>query len=243
MLKIAICDDEVKELNRTNEMCNSYKALHLEYDIKISSFTCPNQLKLHIIQQERFDILLLDIYMPDMTGMELARFLRECNAECQIIFLTTSLAHAVEAFSLHAAHYLVKPFTVDQFEDAINKAISAVEKSKKTLMTLKTLEGIKKIKLEDLLFAETDRHIQHIHLADEKSQSVQVRITATALFELLSIDSRFFKCGSTYIVNLEKVEEVTTRYIKFDNGKQIPMQRRQYKELLDRYTRHALGGI
>jgi DNA-binding LytR/AlgR family response regulator len=238
MMKIAICDDEVKELNKTKAMCEKYISLHSELNVRINSFTSPEEL-LHITQQEQFDILLLDIYMPAMTGTELARTLREKNIECQIVFLTTSLSHAVEAFSLHAAHYLVKPYTADQFEDALSKAVSAVERRKKFQIKLKTTDGVQKINLSDILYSETEGHVQRIHLTD---RCLQVRITCCDLFEMLSNDHCFFKCGSSYILNLGKIEEVSARSILFENGEQIPMQRRQYKELLDRYTGYSLEG-
>jgi len=71
---------------------------------------------------------------------------------------------------------------------------------------------------------------------------VQVRMKSIELFELLSLDQRFYKCGSTYIINMSKIEEITKSDIKLDNGGCIPMQRRQYKELLDRYTGYCLEG-
>lgn len=241
MLNIAICDDEVKELNRTKEMCSTYINLHSNYEFKVSCFLSPIEFKSHIMEQKRYDIVLLDIYMPYMTGIEFAYLLRESGYECQIIFLTTSLLHAVEAFSLHAAHYLVKPYTTKQFDDAITRAIAAIEKNDKTFVTLKTSLGIRKINYIDILYTESERHIQHMYLVD--GNCLQIRMASTELFELLSKDKRFFKCGSTYILNLEQVNEVTTHYIMFENQDKIPMQRRQYKELLDRYTKYALEGI
>lgn len=240
MLKIAICDDDAKELNKTKEMCTSYKESHPEYDLRIVTFSSPLDLKQSILQKEVFDIFLLDIFMPEMTGTELARFIRENNEGCQLIFLTTSLAHAVEAFSLHATHYLVKPYTREQFIDAMNKAIQTIEKQNKAQITLKTSTGIHKVSFADFLYSETDKHIQQIFLAD--GRCIQMRITSSELYDLLSSDSRFFKCGSTYIINIGRIEEITKNNIIFENGSQIPMQRRQYKELIDRYTIYSLEG-
>lgn len=240
MIKIAICDDDEKELNITKSMCNTYVATHPEFNIKISTFLSSGELMSHIEQPEKYDILLLDIYMPGMTGTELAKVLREKNDNCQIVFLTTSLTHAIEAFSLHAAHYLVKPFTKEQFDIGLSKAIAALEKSTKAQITLRTSGGLRKIYFTDILYAETQRHIQNIHLVDGKC--LQVRITSNELYELFLQDSRFYKCGSTYILNLGKIEEVTIKAIMLENGEQIPTQRRQYKELIDRYTSYSLEG-
>lgn len=240
MLKIAICDDDMKELGTTKDMCIRYQECHPEYYIRIHAFSSPLELKQNILKQEKYDVYLLDIFMPEMMGTDLARLIRDCNEDCQLIFLTSSLEHAVEAFSLHATHYLVKPYSAGQFNDAMDKAMQAVEKQSKAQITLKTSEGLHKILFKDFLYAETDKHIQEIYLTDRKC--IRIRITSNELFSLLSADSRFFKCGSTYIINIGKIEEITKNTIIFENGVQLPMQRRQYKELIDRYTRYSLEG-
>jgi DNA-binding LytR/AlgR family response regulator len=105
---------------------------------------------------------------------------------------------------------------------------------------LKTPSGVMKIKFVDFIFAETDKHLQLIYLTD--GRCIQVRMKSFELFEFLCFDQRFYKCGSTYIINMGKIEEVTKTDIIFDNGDRIPMQRRQYKELIDRYTAYSLEG-
>jgi DNA-binding LytR/AlgR family response regulator len=241
MIKLVICDDDEKELKRTKELCLSYVAGNTEIDFEIDSVPSASVLLKQIEEdQKRYDILLLDIYMPEMTGVELAKRLRERKQDCQIIFLTTSVAHAVEAFSLHAAHYLVKPYTYTQLEDALDIAIEAVEKVKKANILLKSTIGTQKLNLADVMYSETDKHIQTIHLLGNKS--LEVRITCSELYEMLAGDNRFYRCGSTYIMNLDRITEVTAKHILFDDGSELPMQRRQYKELLDRYTRFLLDG-
>ncbi len=238
MIKIAVCDDEERELTRTKEICNAYSCGHPGYDLKIVPFITAEEFLLHIEKQEKFDLLLLDIYMPNITGMQLAHIVREKGDECQIIFLTTSLSHAIEAFSLHAVHYLVKPYTQKQLQDALDKALSRIEKNHKAYTILKTTAGIQKINYMDFVYAETQKHNQLIHMTDGKCHTV--RITSAGLYELLTSDKRFFKCGSTYLINLGKIEELTAKYIQFENGKQIPMQRRQYRELVSLYTKYSL---
>jgi len=86
------------------------------------------------------------------------------------------------------------------------------------------------------MYAETQMHIQHIHLID--GTVVKVRMTSIELFEKLNHDKRFFKCGSTYIINLEKIKEITTKTIALDNNERLPMQRRHYRTLIDKYTEY-----
>lgn len=240
MIKIAICDDDEKELAKATDGCLSYLAKHSEYRIKINKFKEASDLISHIKYKESFDILLLDIYMPNMTGIELAHIIRERKEECEIIFLTTSSAHAIEAFTLNASHYLLKPYTRKDFHIALSKALSQLEKRKKAQITLKSSTGIHKVLFKDFIYAETEGHIQKIFLEDNKCLSI--RLTSVDLFEKISHDKRFYKCGSTYIINLEKVKELTYKNIFLDNGEEIRMQRRQYKTMIDRYTSYSLEG-
>ncbi len=242
MIKIAICDDDERELTKTCELCRSFTAGHKEMGILIESFSSGAALLEHMSNGKKsYDILLLDIYMPQMTGMELASSLRKKKDDCQIIFLTTSMEHAIEAFSLHATHYLVKPYTSEQLEDALNKAISVLEKNNKANILLKTSTGLQRVNLKDIIYSETEKHIQNIHL--EEGKALQIRITCNELFDMLCWDSRFYKCGSTYIMNLDKIKEITAKHILFENGDELPMQRRQYKELLNLYTQYLLDRI
>ena len=242
MIKIAICDDDEKELTRTKELCFSYSTRHKDVGIIIESFTCGVTLLEQLTTSGKsYDVLLLDIYMPEMTGIELASLLREKKDNSQIIFLTTSMNHAVEAFSLYATHYLVKPYTKEQLDHALNKAISVVEKIKKANILVKTSTGIQRVNLTDIIYSETEKHIQKIYL--EEGETLSVRITCNELYDMLSWDSRFYKCGSTYIMNLDRIKEVTAKYILFETGDELPMQRRQYKELLNLYTQYLLERI
>ncbi len=242
MIRIAICDDDETELSRTKVMSSIYAVRNPELEIQLSTFQNPVEL-LQIIreQQNAYDILLLDIYMPEMTGVELAHAVRGMNEECQLIFLTTSVNHAIDAFSLHATHYLLKPYTNAQLEDALSKAIEVVQKNQQKNIILKTSSGIRKIHITDIIYSETDKHIQNIYLVDQ--EQIQVRINSSELYKILSVDPRFYKCGSTYIINLGRITEVTNKQILFDDGRTIPVQRRQYRELLERYTEYSLKGF
>lgn len=240
MLKLSVCDDDVNELNKAAKLCQAYQEKHPEAELRISTFSSPLALQQSLACGENYDLYLLDIYMPELMGTAFARFLRERGDACQLIFLTTSQAHAVEAFSLHAAHYLVKPYTAEQLEDALKKAIGSIQKQNKAYLTVKTSDGLQRVSFSDFLWAETDKHVQKIQLAGGKC--LLVRTSSSELFEHLSFDSRFFKCGRSYIINIGKVDELTRNHVIFETGQKIPMQRRQYRALIDRYTAYALEG-
>lgn len=240
MIKIAICDDNKEELSKTRRECMAFGAKYPTKDIRISTFEDASSVLSYVKLQGSFDIMILDIYMPNITGVELAASLREENDECEIIFLTSSATHAIEAFTLNATHYILKPYTTEQFDSALSKAFSQIAKRKKETITLKSTLGTHKILFANFLYSETQGHMQNIHLTE--GITLKVRMTSIQLYERLSHDSRFYKCGSTYILNLGKVKEVSVSSILLDTNEQLHMQRRQYKTLLERYTRYAVKG-
>ena len=239
LLRIAICDDMPQELERAGSLLKKYAREHMNDEIKIQSFSSPLELLTHAAEKGGFDVLLLDIYMPGIMGTEAARELRAMGDQCQIIFLTTSRDHAVDAFSLDAAHYLVKPYSDKEFFAALDKVMDILAMKNEAYITLKSTDGIRRIELSRLLYSETDSHVQKINLTD--GSAIHVRKSSTELFELLEGEPRFYKCGSTYIINMDYIVELTSRNVVFSTGTKIPMLNRKYGDFKQRYMDYSCG--
>ena len=110
MLKIAICDDEKEFRDAAEKMLNLYMA-DTEVQCEIDVFVVSSELIDATEKGTIYDIYLLDIYMPGVTGMSIATELRSRGVKSPIIFLTSSTDHALEAFGVDATHYLLKPYT------------------------------------------------------------------------------------------------------------------------------------
>ena len=237
MLHIAICDDMPQELERAGSLLRKYACEHLHYEIKIESFSAPLELLAHVAEKGSFDVLLLDIYMPGIIGTEAARELRDMGDKCQIIFLTTSRDHAIDAFSLDAAHYLVKPYSEKEFFAALDKVMNKLAKKDEVYITIKSTDGISRVDLNKLVYSETDNHVQKLYMSD--GRTISVRKSSNELFELLEEEPRFYKCGSTYIINMDYIVELTSRNVAFSTGARIPMLSRKYMELRKLYMDYS----
>ncbi len=110
MYQIALCDDETTELNKTEQMLISYEKKNPEMKLIIRRFESADEL-LDTVREKNYmpDLILMDIYMPGMIGIEAAKELQEMGNKGRIIFLTTSKEHALAAFGVKASQYLVKP--------------------------------------------------------------------------------------------------------------------------------------
>jgi len=237
MISIAICDDESQQLERAKSLLKQYAIEHSQYEIKIQSFSAPLELLTFVSANGGFDVLLLDVYMDGFLGTDAARELRGMGDNCQIVFMTTSRDHAIDAFSLDAAHYLVKPYSENAFFSALDKVMDKLTKKDEVYITIKSIDGISRVDLNKLVYSETDNHVQKLYLSDGRVLSV--RKSSTELFELLEEDPRFYKCGSTYIINMDYIVELSSKGVAFSSGARIPILSRKYMELKNLYMDYS----
>lgn len=170
-----------------------------------------------------YDLVLLDIHMPGMGGLELARVLRDQPAHAAVIFVTAWADHAVEAFDLEASDYLVKPISAERLERAVRRALGPrggtdesgghVDADASTSDDVATRmparipvhRGDRVILVEEqrIAFAEAARGYAYLKLRDER---VLASFTLNDLEQRLS--SAFVRTHRSYLVNLRHVREV-----------------------------------
>lgn len=233
MISIAVCDDELQELERASKLLKQYTCEHPQYEIKIHTFSAPLELIAYVAANGGFDVLLLDVYMPGILGTDAARELREMGDNCQIIFLTTSRDHAIDAFSLNAAHYLVKPYSEKAFFTALDKVLENLTKKDEVYITVKSTDGISRVDLSKLVYSEAENHLQRLYMSD--GRTIVVRKSSIELFELLEEDPRFYKCGNTYIINMDYIVELLSKSVVFSTGAKIQILSRKYTEFKKLY--------
>jgi DNA-binding LytR/AlgR family response regulator len=167
-----------------------------------------------------YDIVLLDIRMPGGTGLDLARRLGDRDDPPAIVFTTAYPDHAVEAFDLAAADYLVKPFDEERLERALRRALSAVDADEPALegppTTLPPEESRIAVQRNgrtvlidpgDIVYVSASRGYSYLKLTDDRV------LTSHSLAELeRRLGRRFFRCHRSYLVNLRHVRELMSDY-------------------------------
>ena len=114
MFEIIICDDDDACLEQTCQLVNDWKAA-ISTPISVKTMESGDKL-LEYCAKNSPDVILLDIMMPLLNGMDAARELRKMDTDCMLVFTTTSTDHALEGFQVRAMHYLVKPFSAEELE-------------------------------------------------------------------------------------------------------------------------------
>jgi len=220
---IAICDDNAAELDNAAEMLNRYGLLHPELFIELETFSSPIELT-EKGKPDSYDIYLLDVIMPEMTGIQAAQKLREAGITSPIVFLTTSRDFAVEAFSVRACDYIIKPYDYESFASALDEAVSKVSRSAQSFIMLRVKEGYIRADIRQIVYSESHGHKKILHFAD--GTSVEQRTTTEELYEKLSaMDSCFYQMGASYILNLKYIKSFNQRDVTMTDGSVVNIPR------------------
>ena len=239
MIELAICDDEEKEIEYAQGMLKEYMKEHPQYDFKIQTFSASLELLTFIEKNGGFDLLLMDIYMGGIKGIDAARELRNLGDQAEIIFLTSSRDHSLEAFEVNAAQYLVKPYRKDVFFAALDQVMGRIAIDRRSVVVVKTAKGIFRIAPRDMVYTESSRkNYQMIHTI--QGQKMEVRMTSAELFTMLAANKFFVKCGASLNLNLKYVRQISKHEISFDTGEQIRYPYRSYTKLKEEFLRFQM---
>ncbi|MDR1701877.1 MAG: LytTR family DNA-binding domain-containing protein, partial [Sporomusaceae bacterium] len=150
MLKIAICDDEEVVCAMLKEMVLGHLG-ELGEACDIKCYANGSQLL-----QGPFcsDILLLDIQMPGVDGLALAKKLRAEEINCALIFITALAGHVYDAFEVEPIDYLCKPVEAERLKKALNRALRKIEVNDQNYLLVKTMNWCKQIKLSSIYYGE-----------------------------------------------------------------------------------------
>ena len=222
MIRVAICDDEKEFLDAAEYMLKQYMD-DTDTPFKSDSFSISSELVDEIEKGNIYDIYLLDIYMPGITGMSIATELRNRGVKSPVIFLTSSTDHALEAFGVDATHYLLKPYTKDNFDIGMDKAMGSIASHKNDGIVLKVDNEYRNIAVSEIYFCEAEDKYQRFYL--ENGEKLLIRISGTELYSQLSQFDSFYRCGRAHIINLNHISKITPKGAAFKNGVQLSLPR------------------
>ena len=214
MLKITICDDEKMFCESAVRMLKLYmedKDVPFQADV----FNIPSELVDATEKGTVYDIYLLDIYMPGVTGMSIATELRSRGVKSPIIFLTSSTDHALEAFGVDATHYLLKPYSKEIFYVGMDKAMQSIATHKDDSIVLKVDNEYRSILVSGIIYCESEDKYQRLYL--ERGEKLLIRISGAELYKQLSQFDSFYHCGRAHIINLDYISRVTADSVMFKN--------------------------
>lgn len=237
MTKIFICDDNFIERKKIESNILSYISTHPNTVINYNIFSSPFELLEETEKSGAPDIVLLDIYMPELLGTDCARYLSRLSEKIDIIFVTTSADFALEAFSLHAFDYIKKPYTQEKFDSSLDRAIK--EREKKNWILLSSGGKVHRVALEDIIYIETIDKKRIFALTN--GLKLQSWYSVAELEEKILVGKGLIRCGCSYIINLSHAKCFSGNKLVMDNGAIIPIPRRLRPSIKEQYFDFYIG--
>lgn len=221
MLRIAVCDDEIS-MAEGNKAILETTLKELGVAAEITTYTDSTNL-LYDISEDNFhyDLLLSDIEMPEISGMELAERIKPFLPEIRIIFITSHIEYAIDAFELSIFRYVPKSDIEKRLSTAIKDAVSLINLEADKSYTIQVKGRFEKIPLKDILFIERDGKNAAINTADGVSK---VRKSLQAVFDELASEEFIF-IDRGYIVNLIHIMQIKNSTAVLKDGTVLPISR------------------
>lgn len=169
-------------------------------------------------KKQHFTAAFLDIYMDGMSGMDAAKELRKKDADCLLIFTTTSTDHAIEGFQVRALHYLVKPFSETELSGLLDEMFAKLPRPEPVL-TVKVSGSDVRLRYRDIVSAEHFAHM--INIRTTAGKPLATRQSFKVFTEPLRKDPRFFVCGRGVIVNLEHAADFQDAAFCMTDGRHV----------------------
>lgn len=224
-MKVAICDDESGFLDELELKLRKYSN-EKSINIQIERFDSGNKFLNVYTEHKDFDIIFLDIQMPGINGIELAKILRKNNDKVSIVFTTSLIQYALDGYRVCAMRYLMKPLAYSKLKRELDEIVLAVAEASANFIVIKNDNGVYKIFFEDILFIETSGRNTMVHLKSNE----EILSYKTLKYYEQQLDYRFFRCHSGYLVNMEQISKVEKFNIELLNQAVIPLSKNRKRD-------------
>ena len=190
-------------------------------------------------ERKDLEVLLLDIEMPGMDGMELARRLRQAGEPIGIIFVTGNPDFALEGYDLEAVSYVMKPVRRERLHAALSRARERMARRAAVLLPLSGGE-LERLYIADICCLESDGHASIVWKKDG-TKLVSKMGTQQLEQELENCSDAFFKPHRSYFINLAHVERIGKKDVRMGNQLLVPIARGKWEPLNQAYLRYFRG--
>ncbi len=235
-MKIAICDDDIEYINKIESLLEEYRD---EKGLQISSFNCGEEFLKDIDENNKqYDILFLDIEMKEISGLDIAKVLKEKGQNAIVFFVTSYTSYVSDTFTLGAFQFLVKPIEEEIFRKEFERALEEyVGRRKKYLVRWKGTTRL--LDFDEIFYIEVFKKHLYIYTKDKKYECFGKLSDEAEKLKLY----KFSRCHQAYIVNLTKIRSVEKQMLIMENEVVIPIGRKYRKDLNDDFTLYMAGRL
>ncbi len=224
-MKIALIDDENSSLDRLCGLINE----HVGSDISIDRFTSGEEF-MDGFKEGVYDLIITDIFMDKLTGIETARKIREKDKNVKLVFCTSSNEFACESYEVNACYYLRKPYTEESFSAMLDR----LDLEKLELSRSVKLPDNQSVVLRNVIYADFASHCVTFH--NKLGENIVSRVSFADVEPLLCANSYFCSPSKGVIVNFYEVIAQNDNVFVMSDDSRIPISRRKAKEVTEAYA-------
>lgn len=229
MIRVAIVEDDASCAAEIEGYLHKYegeKGLRMEIDFFTDGDAIVSRYP------AAYDILLMDIELPLMSGMEAAEEIRQMDQDVEIIFITNSPHYAIQGYRVRALDYILKPVNYYAFSQTLNRALERKLQKKEHFLVLNVKGGKQRVSIRRIRYVEVQDHDLTFHMEDG---NIQARGTIRDVVEELQ-EEGFFHCNKGYLINLAYVDGINGMDISIGKDK-IPVGRTRKKAFMEAMNR------
>ncbi|MBW4828979.1 MAG: LytTR family DNA-binding domain-containing protein [Clostridiaceae bacterium] len=237
LIYIAVCEDEKIQVELLEKYVNNWAD---ERNIKavIEAFSSAESFDFSWSMNKRYDVLLLDIQMEGINGVELAKKIRKEDDIIDIVFITAIFDYIQVGYDVGAINYLIKPIDEKKLHQCLDRVVQKTSKEAKTILIDMDGEIIRIIQ-DDIRYIESFGHNVEIITIDEKYTARK----NIGIIEKELDENSFVRCHRSYIVGLEHVKRIGREDIELDNEDVIPVSRRKYSKTNMAFIKYYRGDM
>lgn len=240
-MDIAIIEDSGQELSLLERYLQTYLSNRQVYRV-IDTYTSGDAF-LENWPSKPYDLIFLDILMDGISGIEVARKIRETDSECLLIFISSSKEYALQGFEVRAFDYLLKPLSEERFQKTMDLCRNELAKHIRYI-EVKESRTLVKIPLGEIIYTDYYNHYIQIHTSTRLIRSYQ---QFDVFSPLLLCYPQFLCCYRNCIVNMDHVASVDKHDFIMENGGRVPITRGNRNAIYQQYADYQFlkinGGI
>ncbi len=233
---IGLCDDEKIQLDYIKLVIQKWTE-DRQISCQVETFLSAEEFLFECSEQYPFDLLILDIQMGDMNGMDLAKKIRVVDKNLPIIFLTGVSDYVFDGYEVGALRYLLKPVKEEQLYLALEDVFLKPKDKKLDYYILSCSGEKRKIDFEDIIYIES---LGHYLKMTTKHETYEWKSSLGQIMKELK-GASFFNTHRSYLVNLKYVEKINKTDCLLSNGTTIPISRNNYQEFNESFIKYYRG--
>ncbi len=236
-LNLAICDDEIKDIELLKKHILQY-TIETDNNITVSSYTSAKKL-ISEYNNHSYNVVLLDIEMPDLSGMELAKQLRDVDDDLLIVFTTFYPEYMQESFNVQPFQFLTKPIDYTSVSRLFSSIFKKFNRRSGNIVVIDS-DGEKNfVPINEILFITSMKESKSRIRYQLTSDQLVSRSTLSDVEKQLT-PYGFVSPSRGYLVNLRYIRTITSKCVILKNGLEIPISRRRASELQKTYAKYIV---